>query len=111
MKLYLSGSYQLNDKLALNALVYNESGGNAVSHTGFVVGATMNVVDIAKILKVRAGLTFGLRNGQFNNLGAHVTVNALKFIQVFAVTDNIITVFNPYGSNNANGRIGMGLIF
>ena len=111
MKLYLSGSYQLNDKLALNALVYNESGGNAASHTGFVVGATMNVVDITKILKVRAGLTFGLRNGQFNNLGAHVTVNALKFIQVFAVTDNIITVFNPYGSNNANGRVGMGLIF
>lgn len=111
MKLYLSGSYQINEKLALNALVYNESGGSAASQTGLAFGATVNAIDIPKVLKVRAGLNFGLRNGKFNNLGAHITVNALKFIQVFAVTDNILTAFNPYGSNNANGRVGMGLIF
>ena len=111
MKLYISGSYQINEKLALNALVYNESGGYAASQTGLAFGATVNAIDIPKILKVRAGLNFGLRNGKFNNLGAHITVNALKFIQVFAVTDNLLTVFNPYNSNNANGRVGMGLIF
>jgi hypothetical protein len=111
MKLYISGSYQINEKLALNALVYNESGGSTASQTGLAFGAMVNAIDIPKILKVRAGLNFGLRNAKFNNLGAHITVNALKFIQVFAVTDNLLTVFNPYNSNNANGRVGMGLIF
>ncbi len=111
MKLYLSGSYQLNDKLSLGALLYNESGGSTASQTGFAVDATIKAVDIPKVLKVRAGLTYGLRNGKFNNLGAHVTLNAFKVFQVFAVTDNIITAFKPYDSNSANGRVGMGLIF
>ncbi len=111
MKLYISGSYQFNDKLSLGALLYNESGGSTTSQTGFAVDATVQAIDIPKILKVRAGLTYGLRNGKFNNLGAHVTVNAFKVFQVFAVTDNILTAFKPYNSNSANGRVGMGLIF
>jgi Family of unknown function (DUF5723) len=111
MKLYLSGSYQLNDKLSLGALLYNESGGSTASQTGFAVDATVKAVDIPKVLKIRAGLTYGLRNGKFNNLGAHITLNAFKVFQIFAVTDNIITVFKPYDSNSANGRVGMGLIF
>ena len=111
MKLYLSGSYQLNDKVSLGALLYNESGGSTASQTGFAVDATVKAVDIPKILKVRAGLTYGLRNGKFNNLGAHITINAFKVFQVFAVTDNILTAFKPYDSNSANGRVGMGLVF
>ena len=111
MKLYLSGSYQLNDKVSLGALLYNESGGSTASQTGFAVDATVKAVDIPKVLKIRAGLTYGLRNGKFNNLGAHITLNAFKVFQVFAVTDNIITAFKPYDSNSANGRVGMGLIF
>lgn len=111
MKLYLSGSYQVNDKVSLGALLYNESGGSTASQTGFAVDATVKAVDIPKVLKIRAGLTYGLRNGKFNNLGAHITLNAFKVFQVFAVTDNIITAFKPYDSNSANGRVGMGLIF
>ncbi|MBL7818345.1 MAG: hypothetical protein JNL70_25255 [Saprospiraceae bacterium] len=112
MRLYLSGSYQVNDKLSLGALIYNENGGDLdKANTGFAINASYNVVDLGKILKIRTGLTYGLRNGSFNNLGAHITVNALKIIQVFAVTDNLLTVFKPYDSNNANGRVGMGLIF
>jgi hypothetical protein len=111
MKLYLSGSYQINEKFTVGALVYNESGGAAASQTGFAVDATVKAVDIPNILKIHTGLTYGLRNGTFNNLGAHVTVNAVKFIQIFAVTDNILTVFKPYNAHNANGRVGMGLIF
>lgn len=111
MKLYLSGAYQINEKIALNVLIYNESGGSSASHTGFIIGGTINPIDIPKILKLKVGLTYGLRNGVFNNLGGHITINAFQFIQVFAVTDNIWTAFNPYGSHNANGRVGMGLIF
>ena len=111
MKLYLSGSYQLNDKLSFGALIYNESGNSTASQTGFAVDATVKAVDIPKILRIRTGLTYGLRNGKFNNLGAHITINAFKVFQVFAVTDNIITVFKPYDATSANGRVGMGLIF
>ena len=111
MKLYLSGAYQLNDKLSLGAMLYNESGGSTASQTGFAVDATVKAVDIPKILKIQTGLTYGLRNGKFNNLGAHITINAFKVFQIFAVTDNIITVFKPYDATSANGRVGMGLIF
>jgi hypothetical protein len=111
MKLYLSGAYQINEKISVGALVYNESGGSTAAQTGFAVDATVKAIDIPHKLKIRAGVSYGLRNGKFNNLGAHITVNALKFIQIFAVTDNILTVFTPYDAHNANGRMGMGLIF
>ena len=111
MKLYLSGSYQINEKFSVGALIYNESGGSGASQTGLAIDATVKALDIPKILKIRAGLTYGLRNGKFNNLGAHISLNALKVVQVFAVTDNILTAFKPFDAHNANGRIGMGLIF
>jgi Family of unknown function (DUF5723) len=103
-KIYLSGSYELNDKLTLGALVYGELGDNE-SRMGFMIDAT------AKLLKViRIGATVGLRNKTFSNVGVHISAK-LGPIQLFAVTDNILTAFNPYSANNANGRAGLGLLF
>jgi Family of unknown function (DUF5723) len=103
-KMYLSGIYELNSTLTLGALIYAEFGGDE-SKMGLSVDAT------AKLFKfLRVGATLGLRNKTFDNIGAHVSAK-LGPVQVFAVTDNIITVFNPYGANNANGRVGLGLLF
>ena len=103
-KIYLSGSYELNDKWTFGALIYGELGGDE-NRTGFMVDAT------TKLFKVlRVGATLGLRNKTFSNVGVHVSAK-LGPVQLFAVTDNIITAFNPYGANNANGRIGLGLLF
>lgn len=102
-KIYLSGSYELNDKLTFGALLYGELGGDE-NRLGFMVDAT------ARVLKVlRVGATLGLRNKTFSNIGVHVSAK-LGPVQIFAVTDNIITAFNPYGANNANGRLGLALL-
>ena len=94
----------MNDKLTLGALIYGELGGDE-NHTGFMLDAT------TKLFKVlRVGATLGLRNKTLSNVGVHVSAK-LGPVQVFAVTDNIITAFNPYGANNANGRVGLGLLF
>jgi hypothetical protein len=103
-KLYLTGSYALNDKLTLGALIYGEFGGDE-SKTGFMVDATYKLFKV-----VRVGATLGLRNKTFNNIGAHISAQ-LGPVQVFAVTDNVITAFNPYDANNANGRAGLALVF
>jgi hypothetical protein len=103
-KVYLSGSYELNEKWTVGALFYGEFGGDETK-TGFTVDATTKLFKI-----IRVGASLGLRNKTFNNLGAHVSAK-LGPVQVFAVTDNIITVFNPYDANNANGRVGVNLVF
>ncbi len=103
-KMYLTGSYALSDKLTLGALIYGEFGGDD-NKTGFMVDATYKVFKV-----VRIGATLGLRNKKFDNIGAHISAQ-LGPVQIFAVTDNIITAFKPYDSNNANGRAGLALLF
>lgn len=103
-KMYLTGSYALNDKLTLGALIYGEFGGDE-SKTGFMMDATYKLFKV-----VRIGATLGLRNKTFNNIGAHLSAQ-LGPVQVFAVTDNVITAFKPYDANNANGRAGLALVF
>ncbi len=102
-KIYLSGTYQLNEKLKLGALFYNENGGLDVSYTGFAVNATYQLLK-----QIQLGGTLGLRNGSFSNLGMHF-VAQLGPVQLFGVTDNIISAFRPYDSKNANGRLGINI--
>ncbi len=103
-KIYLVGSYQLNDKWTLGALLYTEFGVGD-TRTGVNLDATTKLFSF-----VNVGATVGLRNNTFNNIGAHISAK-LGPVQVFAVTDNIITAFQPYSANNANGRVGVNLIF
>ncbi|MDZ7881069.1 MAG: DUF5723 family protein [Saprospiraceae bacterium] len=103
-KIYLTGSYALNDKWTLGALFYGEFGGDETK-TGVSLDATTKLFDILYV-----GATLGLRNKTFNNIGAHASAT-LGPVQVFAVTDNVLTVFNPYNTNNANGRVGLNLVF
>jgi hypothetical protein len=103
-KVYLTGSYALNEKWTFGALIYGEFGGDDTK-TGISLDATTKLFDV-----LRVGATVGLRNKTLNNLGVHVSA-LLGPVQVFAVTDNVLTVFNPYNANNANGRVGLNLVF
>jgi Family of unknown function (DUF5723) len=103
---YLTGTYQFNDRWRLGAMVCHEtSGGDVDSQTGFAVDVSTKLLKIIDL-----GATVGLRNGAINNIGGHIAAK-LSVVQVFAVTDNLLTVFNPYGSKNANGRVGLNLAF
>lgn len=103
-KIYLSVGYELTEKFKLGALLYNESGGINNNNTGFAVNATYKIVKGLEL-----GTTLGLRNESFNNIGLHF-VTQLGPIQVFGVTDNIISAFRPYDSKTANGRLGINIL-
>lgn len=103
-RLYLSGSYEVNSTLQVSAMFYSEIRPEE-SRTGFMLDAT------AKVLKVvRIGATFGLRNGGFDNLGGHISAK-LGPVHLFAVTDNMLTIFKPYDAHKTNGRIGGSISF
>lgn len=104
-RIYLSATYQLNEKIRLGALLYNENGGVNISRTGFMVNANYN---LTKNLQI--GTSLGLRNGSISNVGLQA-VAQLGPIQIFGVTDNLLGALQPYNTKNANGRIGASLIF
>jgi hypothetical protein len=103
-RVYLNGAYQLHRMLRLGMLVYLEKLDDR-NRSGFSLDATTSLLKFLNL-----GLTFSSRNGDFNNLGAHAALK-LGPVQIYAVTDNVATVFNPYGSKTANGRVGLNLLF
>lgn len=102
---YISGSYQLNEKLKLGVLFYNEIGGLNKSRTALIANATYHLLN-----NIQVGGSVGIRNNTFNNIGLHIVAH-WGMVQLFGVTDNIITVFRPYNSRNANGRLGLNIEF
>ena len=56
------------------------------------------------------GTSVGLRNGAFNNIGLHAVLK-LGPIQLYGVTDNIISAVRPFNSKSANGRVGLNVAF
>lgn len=103
-KFYISASYQLNDKLRLGGLFYNE----IYRGQSFPVFALSANAKLTNLLSV-GGVYSGRKDSPFN-LGLNF---ALKFepVQVFATTDNIIAVFQPYKNSNVNLRAGVNLLF
>jgi hypothetical protein len=103
-KIYLSGTYELTEKLRLGALLYTEMD---VQDTRFGFVANGNY-KISNMLTV--GGTLGLRNGSFDNLGLSA-VTKLGPVQIYAVTDNVIGAFKPLEAKNSNARLGINLVF
>jgi hypothetical protein len=104
-KFYISSAYEFNEKLTGGLLIYGETN----EQTGTKLGMTADVsVAISQFLS--AGGSVSLRNGSIGNLGAHV-VAKVGPVQFYAVTDNIISAFQPYNSKTANGRLGINLVF
>lgn len=103
-KLYVSALYNFNDKLRLGALIYNESGGGFPSQGSFMINASYKIID-----NLELGSSWSLRYKRLDNMGLHL-IGQYKTIQVYGVTDNIFTVFDPYNHKSANLRLGINLI-
>ena len=104
-KVYLSSTYEITEKLTAGLLLYGETNEFTGTKLGMAVDAT---VALSQFLS--AGGSLSLRNGSISNLGVHAVVK-IGPVQVYGVTDNIITVFQPYNSKIANGRVGINLVF
>jgi hypothetical protein len=104
-KFYVSTAYEINEKLTGGLLIYGETN----EQTGTKLGMTANLsVAISQFLS--AGGSVSLRNGSIGNLGVHLVAKA-GLVQFYAVTDNVISAFQPYNSKVANGRLGINLVF
>lgn len=104
VKVYLSGTYQLNEKMRLGALLYYE---NYRGEHFPVLGLSANT-KFKKIFNV--GATYSARKNSYLNLGLNFAIN-YKSVQLFATADNVIGIFQPYKISNVNFRGGLNLLF
>lgn len=103
MRLYLSGSYDLTEKLRLGALFYT-SGQRGKQYSAAALGANYQVLPWWNMGGLLA----------YRYQAASVGLNtALKLgpVQIVAATDNIVAAFRPNNSNSANVRVGLNLVF
>ena len=103
VKVYASATYQLNDRWQLGGMYYSE---HFRGRTNIAAAISANA-RVGKFFQL--GASYAVRNETFANVGLNViaTVGAL---QLYAVTDNIVGMVNPYDSENVNGRIGLNII-
>lgn len=103
-KYYFSSSYEISPKLMVGGLIFQEASRYTGVHKGFSFNTTY------KLMKsLQLGGSLGLRNGSFTNLGMHI-VTQLGPVQMFGVTDNIISSFRAYNTHSANGRVGLNIL-
>lgn len=103
-KVYLSVLYNLNEQIRLGAVFSNEHFRGINSR---VVGLGGNL-DLASWLN--AGIVYAITENSYNNLGVNLTLH-LKFLQLFAVTDNFLDIVDPENGKNLSVRIGANLCF
>lgn len=103
-KMYLSATLQVSKKLTLGGLIYSEARPND-TRRGYVINAQYKLWDILSL-----GGSYAARNNKFDNIGLSAVLN-LKFIQIYAVTDNALGVFQLANAHNANGRVGANVKF
>ena len=102
-RFYLSGTFQLKS-LQLGALLYGESFQQKL-YPAFALSARK---EFGKIFSL--GAVYSVRKNSFNNIGLNLALR-LAGIQLYALTDNIVPIFNPLISRNANIRLGLNLAF
>jgi hypothetical protein len=99
-KVYLSARFKLTEKLTLSGLYFNENY-RGKPQSSIAVGA-----NFSPLKYVNAGLTYAFKQpDSYNNLGLNITLN-LGPVQVFGVTDNLFSLFNPGDSRNFSARAG-----
>ena len=103
-KVYLSASYEVGQKFVFGGLIYSEMYRGKV-YPAFAASARAKFGNILTI-----GAVYAIRNKTYDNLGLNATVK-LGPVQFFAMTDNVISAFQPYDSRNANLRFGLNLLF
>ncbi len=103
-RIYLSAAFQVTDKYSLHGLFYNEnfSGNNRQAYSLGVQAQLHKMINI--------GVNYAYRFDSATNIGLNTTFKVGP-VQLFAATDNIIHVFQPFAADNVNGRVGLNLVF
>lgn len=100
----LSGSYRANEDWLFGILLYGENFRNEFT-PGLALSARARINE-----QLLLGGHYTIRNQTYFNFGFSA-IYLWRFVQFYLVTDNILTGFLPYSSQQANGRIGANLLF
>ncbi len=104
MKTYLSTNWQMNDTWRFGGLIYVENYREKI----FPSAALSAQAQLTDWLSV--GGIYSISNKAYNHLGLNTQIR-LGPIQLYGITDNILTLFTPEKSNGAHFRVGMNLLF
>lgn len=103
-KFYAGGEYQLGKHHSAGILAYGK----------FIKGKLNPAFSINYNVKFgrtfNTAITYSIMNKSYNNLGLGFSLN-LGFLQVYAVTDNILAGVKPQAVQNADVRLGLNMTF
>ena len=104
-KMYLTGYYRLARNTKASVTLYADFIGSF--RRGVAVGVSQK---LGRWLQAAA--TYSVQARSYNNLGFGLTITTgAKGLQLYAVTDNILSVTNPGGAKVANVRTGFNFVF
>ncbi len=102
-KIYLGGSYKLNERVNVGAVSRTEIF-NGKLRPSLSLSANTRV-----IRNFSASVSYSMVNNSYTNVGAGIAAKLGPF-QIYAVSDNILAM-NPNTAQTANIRFGMNLMF
>jgi len=102
-KVYLGGTYKLNESVNVGAVSRTEIY-NGKLRPSLSLSANTRVVR-----NFSASVSYSMVNNSYNNIGVGIAAKLGPF-QIYAVSDNILAM-NPNTAKTANLRFGMNMIF
>ncbi|MRT92230.1 DUF5723 family protein [Ancylomarina sp. 16SWW S1-10-2] len=102
-KVYLGGSYELNDRLSFGAVSRSE-----IYDGNFRPSLTLSA-NTRVIRNFSASVSYSMVNNSYNNVGVGVAAK-LGPLQIYAVSDNVLAM-NPNTAQLANIRFGVNMMF
>ncbi|MGZ2368999.1 DUF5723 family protein [Ancylomarina sp. YFZ004] len=102
-KVYLGGSYELNERINLGAVSRTE-----IYDGKFRPSLTLSA-NTRVIRNFSASVSYSMVNNSYNNIGAGIAAKLGPF-QIYAVSDNILAM-NPNTAQTANFRFGLNMMF
>jgi len=100
---YLSGQYELTDKLKLGIL-YRNIFGNNINDFAIALNVQYRILE-----NIGFGINYAYLDGRADNLGL-MGFARLGPVQIFGSSDNILGLISRNKNNDSNGRIGISIL-
>ncbi len=102
-RFFISAQYEPSERWAFTALAHFQT------HRGQLKKAFAAGANWKALPALRLGASYAWHDDNQHSLGASVVLKVWKF-RIFALTDNVLALFQPYNNLFANGRIGLNFI-
>jgi len=100
---FATAQYKFSKSLSFNGILFLESL-SSKTVTSFAIGANYNIFSWLNV-----GANYAAKQNAAFNIGLNTTIK-IGPVQLFALTDNILSIANPYNSKSASGRVGLNIL-